>query len=242
MASFRGHPAASGKAAAPGSDSDGSSSEYETDSSDDSDDGLGPVLLKPVFRRKEDRVTAKEAERRQAEEAEKERQRLAKLEERKAETMELVASEIKKEEAGDAFEPGDVFWDPLAILQDAPPSMRRNFQQRELFNGRIAMLAVACFFFEEALTHKPLITGRISQFLFEPAYEIPEIQAFFDSLFGSQGASPVFVEPDGPINPIRVLLEEEADKVVEAELSGGGPSDILNDQSTIEPYSMKYNK
>lgn len=90
--------APSGKAAAPGSDSDGSSSEYETDSSDDSDDGLGPVLLKPVFRRKEDRVTAKEAERRQAEEAEKERQRLAKLEERKAETMELVASEIKKEE------------------------------------------------------------------------------------------------------------------------------------------------
>ena len=156
--------------------------------------------------------------------------------------LDIFASEIKKEEAGDAFEPGDVFWDPLAILQDAPPSMRRNFQQRELFNGRIAMLAVACFIFEEALTHKPLIEGRISQFLFEPAYEVPEIQAFFDSLFGSQGASPVFVEPDGAFNPIQVLLEEEADKAVEAELSGAGPPAISQSQSTLESFSMKYNK
>ena len=156
--------------------------------------------------------------------------------------LDIFASEIKKEEAGDAFEPGDVFWDPLAILQDAPPSMRRNFQQRELFNGRIAMLAVACYILEEALTHKPLIEGRISQFLFEPAYEVHEIQAFFDSLFGSQGASPVFVEPDGAFNPIQVLLEEEADKAVEAELSGAGPPAISQSQSTLESFSMKYNK
>ena len=104
------------------------------------------------------------------------------------------------------------------------------------------MLAVACFFFEEALTHKPLILGKISQYLFNPLYEFPEIQAWFDSLFGG-GTSPVFVEPDGPVNFIDALkqvLEEEADRALEEQLSSGS-ADAVKDQA-FESYSMKFNR
>ncbi|EEC44580.1 predicted protein, partial [Phaeodactylum tricornutum CCAP 1055/1] len=61
------------------------------------------------------------------------------------------------DEIGEAFLPGDCFWDPLKVLEGAPDSMKRNMQERELFNGRVAMLAFAAFVWEEGITHLPLI-------------------------------------------------------------------------------------
>jgi len=156
--------------------------------------------------------------------------------------LDIFASEVKKDESGEAFLPGECFWDPLRMLDGAPDDMKRNFQQRELFNGRIAMLAVACFFFEEAVTHKPLILGKISQYLFNPLYEFPEVQAWFDSLFGGGGMGKVVDEPDGKVSfvdALRQALDEEADKAVDEQLSGGGT--ILKDPA-LESYSMKYNR
>lgn len=95
---------------------------------------------------------------------------------------------------GEAFEPGDCFWDPLAILQGAPDRMKRNMQERELLNGRMAMLACAVFFWEELTTHQPIIDIESNALLFEPFYEIPFLQQWLDSIF--QSNSPVFVYPE----------------------------------------------
>ena len=54
--------------------------------------------------------------------------------------------------------------------------MKRNMQERELFNGRVAMLAFATYIWEEAVTHKLLIKVEGNELLFEPAYQIPIIQ------------------------------------------------------------------
>jgi len=108
--------------------------------------------------------------------------------------LDVYSQERKSmDKLGDAFLPGDCFWDPLSMLAGAPPTMKRNMQERELFNGRMAMLAVAAYFWEELATHRPLISIPGNELLFEPAYEIPFIQSWLDSLF--QEPSPVFYFP-----------------------------------------------
>ena len=103
----------------------------------------------------------------------------------------LEAQAIKDaEEIGDAFLPGDCFWDPLQILTGAPDRMKRNMQERELFNGRFAMLAFAVFVYEEARTGKPIVSIPGNEILFEPAYQVPFIQRWLDSQFASP--EPVF--------------------------------------------------
>jgi hypothetical protein len=113
--------------------------------------------------------------------------------------LDIYCQVIKDEEQiGEAFLPGDCFWDPLAMLQGAPDTMKRNMQERELFNGRMAMLAVAVYFWEELVTRKPLIEVRGNELLFEPAYEEPFIQSWLDAQF--QGSPSVFVIPDEVIS------------------------------------------
>ncbi|KAL3805693.1 hypothetical protein HJC23_005937 [Cyclotella cryptica] len=101
--------------------------------------------------------------------------------------LDIYSSEIKENESGDAFLPGECFWDPLCIMEGAPDRMKRNMQEREILNGRAAMIAVAAFTFEEGMTHKPIITLEGNELLFEPAYQIPIIQAWLDQQFGSIG-------------------------------------------------------
>jgi hypothetical protein len=88
-----------------------------------------------------------------------------------------------RDDIGDAFLPGDCFWDPLKMLQGAPASMKRNMQERELFNGRFAMLAIAAYVFEEATTRLPLIEVKGNELLFVPAYQIPYVQEWLDGFF-----------------------------------------------------------
>ncbi|KAL3932724.1 MAG: hypothetical protein SGBAC_010715 [Bacillariaceae sp.] len=98
--------------------------------------------------------------------------------------LDIFAKEIQeKDNIGDAYLPGDCFWDPLKFLEGAPPSMKRNMQERELFNGRVAMLAVAAYFFEEVTSGVPIISMDANQLLFIPAYEIPAIQEWLDGQF-----------------------------------------------------------
>ena len=98
--------------------------------------------------------------------------------------LDIYAKAIKdRDEIGDAFLPGDCFWDPLRILEGAPARMKRNMQERELFNGRVAMLAIAAFIFEEGTTHLPLISIEGNDLLLEPAYQVPFIQEWLDTQF-----------------------------------------------------------
>jgi hypothetical protein len=98
--------------------------------------------------------------------------------------LDIYAAAIKdRDEIGEAFLPGDCFWDPLRILEGAPASMKRNMQERELFNGRVAMLAIAAFLFEEGTTHLPLISIEGNELLLEPAFAVPFIQEWLDLKF-----------------------------------------------------------
>lgn len=101
--------------------------------------------------------------------------------------LDIYSSEIKENESGDAFLPGECFWDPLCMIEGASDQMKRNMQEREILNGRAAMIAVAAFTFEEAMTHRPVITIGRNDLLFEPVYQIPFIQAYLDQQFGSVG-------------------------------------------------------
>jgi hypothetical protein len=106
--------------------------------------------------------------------------------------LDIYSSEIKENESGDAFLPGECFWDPLCMMVGAPDRMKRNMQEREILNGRAAMIAVAAFIFEEAMTHKPIITLGGNELLFEPVYQVPVIQAWLDQQFGSVGETIMF--------------------------------------------------
>ena len=98
--------------------------------------------------------------------------------------MDIYSQSIKDRDAiGDAFLPGDCFWDPLHILEGAPNSMKRNMQERELFNGRVAMIAVVVFLWEEAITHLPLADIEGNELLLKPAYQVPYIQEWLDRQF-----------------------------------------------------------
>ena len=119
--------------------------------------------------------------------------------------LDIYAATIKENDAGDAFLPGECFWDPLSILEGAPDWMKRNMQQRELNNGRMAMLAVLSYIIQEGLFHHPLIDLPWNQILFEPAYEIPSVQAWLDSKFG--GATREMYDEDVQRQIIEILQE-----------------------------------
>ena len=100
--------------------------------------------------------------------------------------LDIYSQAIKdRDSIGEAFLPGDCFWDPLKILEGAPDSMKRNMQERELFNGRVAMLAIALFIWEEAITHLPLMQIGDNELLLKPAYEVPAIQGWLDQQFST---------------------------------------------------------
>lgn len=98
--------------------------------------------------------------------------------------LDIYSQAIKDmDKLGEAFLPGDCFWDPMRILDGATDRTKRIMQERELFNGRAAMIAVAAYFFEELFTHQPLIELENNALLLEPAYQVPFIQRWLDDLF-----------------------------------------------------------
>lgn len=110
--------------------------------------------------------------------------------------LDIYSKAIKDmDQIGEAFIPGDCFWDPLQILLGAPDRMKRNMQERELFNGRAAMLAVSAYILEEALTHNALIEIENNALLLEPAYQVPFIQRWLDAQFSISDPESAFMTP-----------------------------------------------
>jgi light-harvesting complex I chlorophyll a/b binding protein 1 len=110
--------------------------------------------------------------------------------------LDIYSQAIKDmDQIGEAFLPGDCFWDPLQILQGAPDRMKRNMQERELFNGRAAMLAVAAYILEEGVTHKAFIEIESNALLLEPAYQVPFIQRWLDAQFSVADPESAFFTP-----------------------------------------------
>lgn len=110
--------------------------------------------------------------------------------------QDVYTQERKKvEDVGDAYLPGDCFYDPLCMLEGAPYSMKRNMQERELFNGRVAMLAFVVYLWEELVTRTALIEIEGNDLLFEPAYQVPFIQKWLDSVFTETDPESLFFTP-----------------------------------------------
>ena len=105
--------------------------------------------------------------------------------------LDIYAAAIKDQDTGDAFLPGECFWDPLSILEGAPDIMKRNMQEREISNGRFAMVAVLMYILQEGVTHEPVINLAWNQALFEPAFEIPAVQEWLDTQFSGSTAEEV---------------------------------------------------
>mmetsp|Transcript_23975 Transcript_23975/g.70646 ORF Transcript_23975/g.70646 Transcript_23975/m.70646 type:complete len:181 (+) Transcript_23975:95-637(+) len=86
-----------------------------------------------------------------------------------------------KEARGEDWLLGDFGFDPLKILGGADVATRRDFQEKELNNGRLAMVAVTLYVIEEALFKAPIT--QITPALFTPAYDWGWVQEIFNNAF-----------------------------------------------------------
>ena len=76
---------------------------------------------------------------------------------------------------------GDLGFDPLNIYKPLSAQGQRSMQERELCNGRVAMLAVLSYVATETLTGVPVV--RFSQELFQPIIFNEGFRAFLDGAF-----------------------------------------------------------
>jgi hypothetical protein len=93
-----------------------------------------------------------------------------------------------KAEQGEDWLPGDFGFDPLNILGGASLEARRDMQEKELNNGRLAMVAVTTFVIEEAITKTPIVS--LTPQFFTPLYEYAAVQQFFDNAFSIASGRP----------------------------------------------------
>jgi len=77
---------------------------------------------------------------------------------------------------------GDLGFDPLKIYTPLSAQGQRSMQERELCNGRVAMLAVLSYVATEAITGVPVV--RFSQELFQPIIFNDAFRGFLDAAFG----------------------------------------------------------
>jgi len=89
--------------------------------------------------------------------------------------------------------PGDLNFDPLNIARSLPFEQRVEFMEKELLNGRLAMIAVTCYVAIEAALGVPVI--RFTPDLFEPLIFASDFRAFMDASFS-------MASMDGSINGI----------------------------------------
>lgn len=88
---------------------------------------------------------------------------------------------------------GDYGFDPLNIIGSLSPAEKFEFEEKELLNGRLAMIAVTCYVAEEFVFDMPVI--RFTPDLFEPLILAPDFRAFMDQAFSAASM-------DGSINGI----------------------------------------
>jgi len=78
-------------------------------------------------------------------------------------------------------QPGDFGFDPLNIAGSLPAAQQRAFQEKELLNGRLAMIAVTSYVAVEAGFDTSIV--RFTPDLFEPLFLAPDFRAFMDASF-----------------------------------------------------------
>ena len=79
--------------------------------------------------------------------------------------------------------PGDLRFDPLRITRNLSREEKVEFLEKELLNGRLAMIAVTCYVAEEFLFGMPVV--RFTPDLFQPLIFASDFRAFMDSAFTS---------------------------------------------------------
>jgi len=84
--------------------------------------------------------------------------------------------------------PGDFRFDPLNFYKPLSFKDKVAVQERELVNGRVAMLAVASYVASEFVTQMPVVSA--TPLFFEPIIFSPWFRAFMDTSFGSSGLPP----------------------------------------------------
>jgi len=89
--------------------------------------------------------------------------------------------------------PGDLCFDPLNIASNLPREEKVEFLEKELLNGRLAMIAVTAYVAEESLFNMPVV--RFTPDLFQPLIFANDFRAFMDGAFGAASM-------DGSINGI----------------------------------------
>mmetsp|Transcript_25573 Transcript_25573/g.75070 ORF Transcript_25573/g.75070 Transcript_25573/m.75070 type:complete len:287 (+) Transcript_25573:3-863(+) len=86
-----------------------------------------------------------------------------------------------KEEKGDSYVPGDFGFDPLNIMGGASLDARRDMQEKEINNGRLAMVAVTAYVIEEAIAKQPIVS--LTPLFFKPFFLYPEVQEALNNAF-----------------------------------------------------------
>lgn len=89
--------------------------------------------------------------------------------------------------------PGDLSFDPLRIARGMPVDQKIDFLEKELLNGRLAMIAITCYVAEEWLFNMPVV--RFTPDLFQPLIFASDFRGFMDAAFSSASM-------DGSINGI----------------------------------------
>merc|ERR1719386_466016 len=94
-----------------------------------------------------------------------------------------AAKGLKFNEYSKSELPGDLRFDPLRITRSLSREEKVEFLEKELLNGRLAMLAVTCYVLEEALFQVPVV--RYTPELFRPLIFTDSFRAFMDSSFAA---------------------------------------------------------
>jgi len=89
--------------------------------------------------------------------------------------------------------PGDLRFDPLRITRDLSVEEKKDFLEKELLNGRLAMLAITCYVAEEVAFGMPVV--RFTPDLFQPLIFTADFRAFLDGAFSAASM-------DGAINGV----------------------------------------
>lgn len=79
--------------------------------------------------------------------------------------------------------PGDLSFDPLRITRNLSQPEKVEFLEKELLNGRLAMVAVLAYVLEETVFQMPVV--RFTPELFEPLIFAQDFRAFMDASFSA---------------------------------------------------------
>ena len=94
-----------------------------------------------------------------------------------------AAKGLKFNEYSKSELPGDLRFDPLRITRSLSREEKVEFLEKELLNGRVAMLAVTAYVLEEFVFQTPVV--RYTPELFRPLIFTDSFRAFMDSSFAA---------------------------------------------------------